>query len=355
MKNYYEILGVSKTASGDEIKKAFHKLAHKYHPDKKDGNEAKFKEVNEAYQILSDAKKRQQYDAFGSGGGAGFDPSNFAGFDFSGFTRNAEGGIEFDLGDIFGEFFRGGGGQTRVKRGRDISIDIAISFAESVFGTSRAVLVNKISVCETCNGSGAAAGSKTTTCNVCQGRGRVDEQRRSILGMITQTRECAKCHGRGTIAEKSCTTCSGAGVRERSQDIKIRVPAGVESGEMIRLSGQGEAAPGGVAGDLYVRLHVEKHPIFKRVGFDLTMDLPLKLSEVLLGCERDLETLDGSLKLSIPAGTSSGEVLRVRGKGVPSGGGNKRGDLLVKVVVKIPGKLSRKAKELVEKLQAEGI
>lgn len=352
-KNYYDILGVDKNASKDEIKKAFHKLAHKYHPDKNGGDEAKFKEVNEAYQVLSDDRKRQQYDTFGSAGGAGFDPNNFGGFDFSGFARNADGGIEFDLGDIFGEFF-GGGRNNRVRRGRDISVDIQISFAEAVFGTERKVLINKVAACEHCAGSGAEPGTKTKSCPTCNGAGKVEQQRRSFLGTFTTTKPCDTCYGKGVVPETPCKTCGGVGVREKSEEVTIRVPPGIETGEMLRMTNQGEAVPGGVNGDLYVRIHVEKHSLFRREGANLHMNLDVKLTDAALGAEYVIDTLDGALNLKIPAGISSGEILRVRNKGVPVKAG-KRGDLLIKIVIKTPAKLSRKAKKLFEELKEEGL
>jgi molecular chaperone DnaJ len=349
-KNYYDILGVNKSASKDEIKKAFHKLAHKYHPDKKGGDEAKFKEINEAYQTLADEKKRQQYDAFGSAGpGAG----GFGGFDFSGFTGGGQ-GAEFDFGDIFSEFFGGGQGGGRVKRGRDISVAIEISFAESVFGTQRQILINKVGVCETCHGTGAKAGTKTKSCASCNGKGRLRETRQSFLGTFSTTRECPTCNGRGEVPETPCQTCGGAGVRDRAEEIKVVVPSGIDSGEMIRMSNQGEAMPGGVSGDLYIKIHIEKHKVFRRDGTNLIMDLPVRLTDALVGAEYEIETLDGKAKLNIPAGVSSGETLRLRDKGVVIKPG-KRGDLVINVIVKTPAKLSKRAKELIDQLKQEGI
>ncbi len=354
-KDYYELLGVSKTASKDEIKKAFHKLAHKHHPDK-GGDEARFKEINEAYQTLSDEQKRAQYDRFGAGGpqgqGFGSGAGSQAGwdFDFSGFTGGGAEGFQFDLGDIFGDMFGGGG---RARRGRDISVDIQITFAESIFGTERKVLINKISACETCNGSGAAPGAKTKKCETCNGQGKINEMRQSFLGSFSSVRACNVCHGSGTVPEESCKTCGGEGVRKKNEEITIRVPAGINPGEMIRLSGQGEAIPHGTAGDLYIKIHIEKDKRFSRDGNNLIMDLPIKLTDSLLGASYDIETLDGKVKFDIPEGTSSGDILRVKGKGVPAG--KSRGDLLVKVVIKTPTKLSRTAKDLINKLKEEGV
>jgi molecular chaperone DnaJ len=350
-KDYYKTLGVEKNASKDEIKKAFHKLAHQYHPDKKGGDEAKFKEINEAYQTLSDDQKRTQYDQFGSaysgggGNGGGFGGQN--GFDFSNFTN----GQGFDFGDIFGDFF--GGGRTQERRGRDISVDIQITFAESIFGVDRKVLISKIGVCDTCKGSGAAVGSKMKKCPTCNGQGQVNETRHSFLGTFTTTKECEKCHGKGEIPESACRDCGGVGVKKKSEEIQFVIPAGISHGEMIRLSGKGEAIPGGMSGDLYVRIHIESHPLFKREGQNLTMELNIKLTDAILGTEHTIKSLDGDITLKIPPGINYGEILRIKEHGVPGKG--KRGDLLVRVTFKTPAKLSKKEKEIIEKLKEEGI
>ncbi len=358
MKNYYDLLGIPKTATDEDIKKAFRKLAHKYHPDKKGGDEAKFKEVSEAYSVLSDKKKRAEYDTYGktfaggggpqqggAGGFGGFDFSNFQGFGGQG------GSVEFDLGDIFGDVF--GGGQARAKRGRDISIDIELSFRESVFGTERRVLLSKTSACDTCDGSGAKKGSKMITCSSCNGKGEIRESRNSFFGTFTSARPCPRCHGRGQIPETLCEACQGAGVRKRQEEIHIVVPAGVEDGEMIRMPGRGEAVQGGGAGDLYVKLHIKADTKFSREGNNLLTSLPIKLSDALLGGEYRITTLDGEETLSVAPGISHGEVIRVRGKGVPAG--RARGDLLVRVDIEFPKKLSKNARELIEKLRQEGL
>jgi DnaJ-class molecular chaperone len=295
MKDYYKILGVPRNASEEEIKKAFRKLAHAYHPDKSGGDEAKFKEVSEAYSVLSDKKKRQQYDAFGSAGsgaggfgGAGFDPSGF-GFDFSGF--NAEGFDSGDLSDILSSIFGG----RRVRRGRDVAVDIELSFQESVFGTERKVVIN----------------SKVVN----------------------------------------------------QKEVSITVPPGIDEGQMIRLSGMGETLEGGLPGDLYVKVHVRKHPYLRKEGYNLIMDLRVLLTEALLGTEKEIATLDGEVTLKVPAGTKHGTILRIKGKGVPTGGytsvadsaSGKRGDLYVRVMVQMPEKLSKEAKKLIEELKKQGI
>lgn len=358
-KDYYEILGVPKGSSKEEIKKAFHKLAHKYHPDKNKGDDAKFKEVNEAYQTLSDDQKRAQYDQFGSAGpqggfGGGFDPSNMGGFDFSGF-QNGQAGFDMgDLGDIFSDFFGGGRGAPQQRRGRDISTEITIPFADSIFGTVRRILITKVSTCDTCQGGGAKAGAKQVTCSQCNGKGQIRETRRSILGPVVSTRVCEVCTGSGTIPSEPCETCKGAGVKRKEEEIEIRVPAGIEAGEMIRMTGMGEAVRKGTSGDLYVKINVQSHPHFRRDRQNLLMDMEVKLSEALLGADRKIETLDGAVTVEIPEGIASGTQLRVKERGVPNPRG-KRGDLMIKVTVKIPSKLSKKAKEAIATLQEEGL
>ncbi|MBP6884741.1 MAG: molecular chaperone DnaJ [Candidatus Pacebacteria bacterium] len=355
-KDYYETLGVPKGATKDEIKKAFHKLAHKYHPDKNKGDDAKFKEVNEAYQVLGDEQKRAQYDQFGSAGPQGFGGGGggFGGFDFSGF-QGQQGFDMGDLGDIFGEFFGGGRGGMQQRRGRDISTEISIPFADSIFGTVRKILITKISTCSTCQGSGAKESSKQTTCSKCNGKGQVHETRRSLMGSFSTTRLCDACDGAGKIPEHHCGSCGGAGVRRTEEEIEIRVPSGIESGEMIRLTGFGEAVRKGQSGDLYVKINVGSHPLFRRDRANILMDMEVKLSDALLGAERVIETLDGKVTVKIPEGIASGTQLRVRDHGVLSSRGGKRGDLMIRVTVKIPTKLSRKAKEAIEHLKEEGL
>ena len=353
-KDYYEILGISKKASEEDVKKAFRKLAQKYHPDKKGGDEAKFKEASEAYSVLSDKKKRAEYDTYGKtfAGGAGGGQQGFGGggFDFSGFQGNFQ---EFDLGDIFGEFF-GGSGAQGAPRGRDISIDIELTFRESIFGTERKVLIAKIGQCDTCKGTGAQKGSSMITCKTCNGKGELRESRNSFFGTFTTNRPCATCHGKGQVPEKPCATCRGEGVARKQEEVHIVVPAGVSNGEMIRMPSRGESAAGGGAGDLYVKLHVKPDNSFARDGNNLLMTLPVKLSDALLGSEYSVRTLDGDVAVAIPAGIVHGDTVRLKGKGVPYGRGT-RGDLLVKVDIQFPKKLSTDAKALIEKLRAEGL
>lgn len=356
-KDYYTILGVDKKSSKDEIKKAFRKLAHKYHPDKEGGDEAKFKEVSEAYSVLSNDKKRAEYDAYGrvfsganasSAGGQGFE-----GFDFSqGFGGH---GVEFDFGDVFsgfGDIF--GGGRGRARRGHDISIDIELDFKESIFGTERAVLLTKPSVCERCEGKGGEPETEMKTCETCNGQGKIRETRQSFIGTFATVAQCSTCHGRGKVPEKECDKCKGEGVVREQQEIKVVVPAGIENGEMIRMTGAGEAIPGGTAGDLYIKVHVKKDDVFRKEGNSVAMNLKVKLSDALLGAKYGVQTLDGNIDVKIPAGVSHGEILRVKGKGVPVGG-SRRGDLLIHIKIQLPEKLSRKAKKLVEELKDEGV
>ncbi len=361
-KDYYDILGVNKNASKDEIKKAFYKLAHKYHPDKKEGDEKKFKQVNEAYQVLSDDAKRSKYDQFGSGfenmsqGYGGHRQGGFEGFDFSGFQN---GSAEFDFGnlnDIFSDFFTGGmgGGRTQARRGRDISTEIQISFSESVFGTSRKILLTKTSNCSTCSGTGAKLGTKMETCKYCNGQGKIREAKRTILGTISSTKICEECLGSGEVPKEKCETCKGKGVLRKEQEISVNLPAGIRDGEMVRMSGMGEAVVKGTAGDLYIKVNVAAHPVFKREGNDLVMNLDLKLTDALLGMEYPIETLDGNITVKIPEGVSINEILRVKGKGVPFSK-NKRGDLLIKLKIKLPSKISRKSRGIIEQLKKEGI
>ena len=362
MKNYYDILGVAKSATEDDIKKAFRKLAQKYHPDKKGGDEAKFKEVSEAYSVLSDKKKRSEYDAYGktfAGGSGGASGAGFGGFDFSNCQEGFQGfngqNVEFDLGDIFGDIFGGENGAARgQQRGRDISIDIELTFRESIFGADRRVLISKMAVCDICSGTGAKKGSKLVTCKTCNGKGDIRETRNTFFGNFTSARLCPTCSGRGEVPETPCEACHGAGVAKRQEEIHISVPSGVQDGEMIRMPGRGEAAKGGGAGDLYVKLHVKTDAAFSRDGNNLLTALPIKLTDALLGGEYHIRTLDGEEVVTVPAGIVHGETIRIRGKGVPAARGG-RGDLLVRVDIEFPKKLSRTARDLIDKLRSEGL
>src|SRR3989344_9228153 len=358
-KDYYETLGVQKNASKDDIKRAYRKMAHKFHPDKGGGDEKKFKEINEAYQVLSDDQKRNQYDQFGSAGfnGGGFSSQGGGpGWDFSqgfgGQGFNAE-----DLGDIFESFFGGfGGGQRQSanrRRGSDISIGIDVSFQESVFGSKRSILMQRTAECELCVGSGAEKGSLKKKCQSCQGTGTVRESRKSFFGSFTSLVECKTCEGSGEVPEKVCASCKGLGVKRKQENIEVDIPSGIQVGEVIKLTGFGEAVRGGTAGDLYIRINVMPHSVFHREGSDLLMDLHLPLSTMLLGGEEKIEALDGTMLIKIPELSNSGDFLRVRGKGVPKARGG-RGDLLIRLYPKLPKKLSSKSKKILEDLQKEG-
>ncbi len=352
-KNYYEILGVDKKATKEDVKKAFRKLAQKHHPDK-GGDEAKFKEITEAYSVLGDEKRRREYDSYGQtfAGGAGAGPG-FGGFDFSGFQQGA--GVEFDLSDLFGGFgdVFGGGGR-RIKRGRDISIDVELTFKESILGTKRSMLVTKVGKCDTCDGSGAKPGSGLKTCTTCNGAGKIHETRNSPLGAFTSVRTCGMCEGSGQIPEEKCKTCDGYGVMRKQEEVNIDIPKGIDSGEMIRMPSRGEAVKGGISGDLYVKVHVKPHPVFSKDGSNLVMQLPLKLTDALLGTTITVTTIDDQqLEVKVPAMTTTEETLRLRGKGVQYE--NASGDLLIKVSTTLPKKLSNKAKKAIEELKAEGL
>lgn len=354
-KNYYDILGVDKKASKDDVKKAFRKLAQKYHPDK-GGDESKFKEITEAYSVLTDEKKRREYDNYGQsfqGGTAQGNP--FAGFDFSGFQQGA-GGMEFDFGDLFNGGFSDlfGGRGPRQRRGRDISIDIEVSFKESVQGGTRQVLITKIGRCDVCQGSGAKPGTELETCKTCNGAGRVHESRDSILGAFSSVRTCPQCEGSGKVPKDACRNCSARGVLRKEEEIQVTVPAGIDGGEMIRMQGLGEAAKGGVPGDLYVKVHVKPHPVFKKQGLNLTMEMPVKLTDALLGSTVSVTTIDDkTLEVKVPPMTAPEQTLRIRNRGVSIDG--RAGDLLIHLTAAFPKKLSGKAKKLVEDLRSESL
>ena len=363
-KNYYETLGVDKKASQDDIKKAFRKLAHKYHPDKGTGDESKFKEISEAYSVLGDEKKRREYDTYGQsfpGGGAGargasgFGGNPFGGFDFSQFQQGfGNDGAEFDFSDIFGDLFGGARGAARAPRGRDISIDLELSFKEAVYGTDRTVLIGKVGTCDLCKGTGGKPGTDFETCATCGGRGQIHEVRSTILGQFTSARTCTTCEGTGKIPKEKCPQCKGHGVLRREEEIRVHVPAGIEDGEMIRLPGKGEAVKNGTPGDLYVKIHVKAHPLFRRESNELIMNLPVKLTDALTGTAVPVELLDGTtIEVKIPIMKQAREVVRVRGKGVPAAHG--KGDLLIRLEVALPQKLSGKAKKAIDDLRAEGL
>ena len=363
-KDYYDILGVNKSASKDDIKKAFRNLAHKFHPDKKGGDEKKFKEANEAYSVLSDDKKRAEYDSYGRvfSGANGGPGGGFEGFDFSNFSGEGFGNANFDFGDInlgemFSDFFGGrSAGVGRRQRGHDISIDLEIAFEESIFGVERKIFVTKTGLCDVCKGDGAKPGAGEKTCSACNGKGKLHETRRSFLGSFTSVRVCDTCRGTGKVPEEKCPLCKGLGVLRKESEIVVNIPSGISDGEVIRLAGAGEAVAGGASGDLYAKIYVKKHSLFHKEGSNLVTDLKIKLSTALLGGEYNLKTLDGDIVVKVPTGISFGEILRVRGKGVPIGrSGGRRGDLMIRLKIELPAHLSKDAAELVEKLKEKGI
>jgi molecular chaperone DnaJ len=356
MKDYYQVLGLQKGASKEEVKKAFRKLAAQYHPDKKTGDEAKYKEITEAYAVLGDDKKKAEYDSYGHAFNGGAGAGGFGGFNWADFAGQQGGfgaqGFEFDINDIF-ENFGFGGGHTRQNRGRDISIEINLSFKEAVFGATRKVLITKNSLCTECKGTGGKPSAGMISCVTCGGNGKIRETRQSIMGSFTTVRECSICNGRGQVPKEKCAHCAGSGVRRVQEEVEMRIPAGIENGEVIRMTGRGEAMPNGQPGDLYIKLHVEAHKDIKREGTTLITNLPIKLTDALLGGDYKIETLDGSVEIKVPVGISHGEMLRVKGRGVPTESG--RGDFMVRVSIELPKKLSRKAQKLVEELREEGV
>jgi len=349
-KDYYKILEVEKGANKDEIKNAFRKKAHEFHPDKAGGNEEKFKEVNEAYQVLSDEQKRQQYDQFGTtfdnaGAGGGFE--GFQGFGGQGFNVNFE-----DLGDMFGDFFGGGRSRRGEMHGTDIQVDLELTFKESVFGTEKEINLTKNNNCERCGGVGAEPGSIMKTCSTCDGTGMQTKIQRTILGAMQTRVACADCSGNGETPETLCKDCSGSGIVYEKKSIKIDVPAGVESGMKIRVRGQGESIGAkGQAGNLYVHLYITPDPRFERDQNTIYSTHKIGFTQAALGCEVMTDTIDGKVKLKIPAGTQGGDKLRLKGKGVANG--RARGDQIVIIQVVTPTKLSRKEKELLQELDLE--
>lgn len=363
-KDYYQILGIPRNATKDEIKKAYRKLAHQFHPDK-GGDEARFKEVNEAYQILSNDEKRSQYDQFGRvfEGGQGFGQSGF-GFEWPGgfrFDGENAGNVEFDFSDIFEDFLGGFGGgagraRTRDRKGRDIKIELEIPFEESIFGGKNEVELSKLSRCARCEGTGGEPGSKLEACKTCDGKGNVQKTQKTFLGSFTQVSTCSECQGSGKRPDKKCHECHGKGVLNAVEKIEVFIPKGIKAGETLKITGRGEAsATGGIPGDLYIRVRVRAHAHFRRQEDDIVMELPIRLSQAVLGDSVDVDTLEGAIKLKIPEGTQAGDVLKVRGKGAPSTSGYGRGDLLVQIKVDIPRRISKKTKELVQELKKEGL
>lgn len=359
-KDYYEVLGLEKGASEDDIKKGFRKLALKYHPDRNPGDKAaeeKFKELNEAYQVLSDPQKKAQYDQFGTtdfgaGGGQGGFNGNYGGFDFSDM-----GGFGDIFDSIFGGGFSGGGRRRNgPTKGQDIESSINLTFEEAVFGVEKEVNVSRNEKCESCNGTGAKPGTSAKTCDKCNGSGQVRVQRNSPLGSFASVVTCDKCGGKGKIISDTCTHCHGSGHVRKNRKIQIKVPAGVDNGNVISLKGNGEPGTNnGPNGDLYVNVRVASHSVFKRKGFDINIEQHLSFGKAAFGTEIEVPTVDGNVKYKIPQGTQPGTVFRLKNKGVPRLNSYGRGDQFVRIVVDVPKSLNDKQKEALKMfMQASG-
>jgi len=360
-RDYYDILGLGRGASQDEIKKAFRKKAHELHPDK-GGDEKLFKEVNEAYQILGDQKKRATYDQFGhaafqggAGGAGGF--GGFGGFGQQGVNINMD--DLGDLGDVLGSMFGfggGGSGRKRQKKGRDVETALNIGFMEAFQGVNKDIPLRIQTTCESCGGSGAQKDANTVTCAECKGQGSVVRAQRTPFGTFQHSSVCTSCNGKGSKPDKICTACNGLGVSVQTKTIRIQIPPGIDNGETIRLSGSGEVAPhGGAAGDLYVNVRVTKHPLFERRGNDILSDAYVPITAFALGGKVEIETVEGMVDLNVPSGTQSGTVFKLRGKGFPYLHGRGRGDHLVTIHPNVPKNLSREQKRLLEDLKLSGL
>ncbi|MCR5833877.1 MAG: molecular chaperone DnaJ [Selenomonadaceae bacterium] len=370
-KDYYELLGVNKNATDDEIKKAYRKLARQYHPDLNRDDpktaEAKMKEINEAYDVLKDKDKRAQYDQFGhaafsGGGGYGGAGGGFGG-GFGGINMNdifGGGGGGFDMGDIFEQFF-GGAGRTRSrqnsgpKRGADLRYDLSVSFEEAAFGKDTVIKVPRMETCEECGGTGAKKGTKPDECPDCHGSGMRQTTTRTPFGVIANSRPCERCHGTGQLIKNPCEHCHGNGKIRVEKDIKLVIPRGIDDGQRLRISGGGQAGErGGQPGDLYVYINIKPHKIFTRQDKDVYCEVPISFVQAALGAKIEAPTIDGKVELSIPEGTQSGKVLRIRGKGIPFMQGEGRGDEYVKIKVLTPQNLSSRQKELLREFEGNG-
>ena len=353
-RDYYDVLGVDKSADATAIKKAYRKLAMKYHPDKNPGDkeaEEKFKEINEAYEVLSDETKRRNYDQFGHEGVNGQGFGGAGGFGGQGF-----GGFDDIFGDIFGDMFGGGfsGGSRQRRRGPERGADIKqrvnISFEEAAFGKKVQVKINRSEECDQCHGSGAKPGTSKKTCPTCHGSGTVQSVQRTPFGNIASQRTCSTCNGEGEINESPCNKCHGKGSVRKTKTIEVDIPAGIDDGQMIKLSGQGEVGEkGGPRGDLYIVVNVQKHEIFTREGYDVYIEMPIRFTQAALGDKLEVPTLDGKVSYNLPEGTQTGTVFRLREKGIPKLRSNSRGDQYVKVIIDTPKKLNDEQKELLRK------
>ncbi len=346
-RDYYEVLGISKGASDEDIKKAYRQMAKKYHPDLNPGDkeaEAHFKEVNEAYEVLSDAQKKARYDQYGH---AGVDP-NFGAGGYQGYGFD---GMDIDLGDIFSSFF-GGGGSRRAnpnapRQGADVSASVVISFEEAAKGCKKQVDIRLVDTCPDCRGSGAAKGSTPQTCPVCNGTGQERRQQRTPFGVIQTQSVCSRCRGKGKIIDKPCPTCTGTGQVRKPTSVGINIPAGIADGQVITIRGKGNAGiNGGPAGDLEVQVAVRPHPVFEREGYDILCELPLTFTQMALGAEVQVPTLDGPVPYTIREGTQPDEIFRLKGKGFPYINGRGRGDEVVRVTVEVPKNLTSEQKKL---------
>ena len=357
-RDYYDVLGVDKSADATAIKKAYRKLAMKYHPDKNPGDkeaEEKFKEINEAYEVLSDETKRRNYDQFGHEGVNGQGFGGAGGFGGQGF-----GGFDDIFGDIFGDMFGGGfsGGSRQRRRGPERGADIKqrvnISFEEAAFGKKVQVKINRSEECDQCHGSGAKPGTSKKTCPTCHGSGQVQSVQRTPFGNIASTRTCSTCNGEGEVIDSPCSKCHGKGSIRKTKTIEVDIPAGIDNGQMIKLGGQGELGTrGGPRGDLYIEVNVQSHPLFTRDGYDVYLEMPITFAQATLGDKIQVPTLDGKVEYEVPEGTQTGTVFRLKGKGIPKLKSNVRGDQYVKVTVEIPKKLNEKQKELVREFAKE--
>ncbi|MEK7122386.1 MAG: molecular chaperone DnaJ [Patescibacteria group bacterium] len=359
-KDYYLMLGVAKNASDDEIKKAFRKLAHQYHPDKQGGDEAKFKEVNEAYQVLSDSSKRQKYDQFGSD----YDHHAGAGTSWEDFARQSgfgfQGGVDFDigdLGDMVGEMFGfGRRGGRAARHGAHLQIELTLEFREAVFGTTKEVRVTRNILCHKCSGNGAEPGTPIATCSSCKGSGQVVSIKQTFLGAVQTASVCTACRGQGKTAEKPCKECRGNGAVRKEEKLAIHIPAGIDNGETLRLQGQGHTGEhGSPAGDLYATVRVRPDKLFRRDGADLYRTTAMRMTDSVLGAKIPVETLDGEVEMTIPPGTVSGTRFRLADMGVPHVNRQGRGSLIVEAVVSPPRSLNKKQRELLEQLKKEGL
>lgn len=353
-RDYYEVLGVTKDASPDEIKKAFRKAAVQHHPDKEGGDETKFKEINEAYEVLKDAQKRQRYDQFGHAGVGGNGSGGFSGNPFEGFGGFNGQNVHFDfgdggLGDIFGQFFGGGAGQQRgPKRGRDVETTINLTFEEAIFGVERQLDLDMENECSHCKGTTVEPGHSMQTCPTCKGAGQQQRVMNTIFGQIQQAVICETCHGAGKVPEKVCSVCKGEGTERSRQSMTLKVPAGIDDGATIRLSERGEAIGGGTRGDLYVNIRVKAHKKFTREGDIILSDEHVSMVDAALGTDIDVETVDGTIRMKVPAGTQSGTDFKLAAHGVPHLRGGGRGAHIVRIVVDTPTKLTKKQREILE-------